>query len=658
MRRSFKRPEPVEAYIPSVTVSPEQLFRFIRLMKKGIKTKKHGKARKPSDKTLCLDADEQRLYYHPSKKHVRDVTFELHQLHAIVSGENIVNPPKTLRADREQSALQLVFKHERMLILEFNAAYDVTMWSQSLAFLVRKNRTSAPLDQEDPRNIHILQLWMETDTDNSRTLSYEEIMCLLDKLNLHCQKRIVKHKLDVYDTNNSGELDYTEFIHFYKDLMDRPEIKKALHGYYDHSENLNAENLTRFMHHVQKQSEWTLRDSIKLIRLLYKGRKGFITASIFADFLSGSPLNSWANPEHAAVTHDMTQPLTAYFIATSHNTFLTRDQLQSESSVEHYATVLKMGARCVELECWDGLDGNPIVTRGQTRCTRLNAQEVLQCINQHAFSTNPYPVIVMLELHMSHRQQSILATHIKTIFGRRLITKLGDIPFTPEAMKFRILLKSRQPSEAPDYSDDEKDCMGMPVEVIEALQQHTGQPGVSMEMGACVCLKAAHLESVPDPCSPKPDSVHSISETQCQTIWVTSPTELGEMNKRTFTRVYPAGWRYNSENQHLYDSWSLGCQFVSMNYQTLDLNMLQHQAKFAQNGSCGYLLKPIFLRSVETPYEDWGKTVCLHVRVVSGFQIPTPPRATAKLDIIDPWTGCPRIVCRARCDRPPSKQRS
>lgn len=61
-----------------------------------------------------------------------------------------------------------------------------------------------------------------------------------------------------------------------------------------------------------------------------------------------SPAGDIFNPEHNQVNQDMTQPLTNYFIATSHNTYLTGDQLLSQSRVEMYAYVLQAGCRCVE----------------------------------------------------------------------------------------------------------------------------------------------------------------------------------------------------------------------------------------------------------------------------------------------------------------------
>lgn len=52
------------------------------------------------------------------------------------------------------------------------------------------------------------------------------------------------------------------------------------------------------------------------------------------------------------VSHDMTAPLQHYFIYTGHNSYLTGNQLSSQSSERPIIRALERGVRGIELDLW------------------------------------------------------------------------------------------------------------------------------------------------------------------------------------------------------------------------------------------------------------------------------------------------------------------
>ena len=61
------------------------------------------------------------------------------------------------------------------------------------------------------------------------------------------------------------------------------------------------------------------------------------------------------------------------------------------------------------------------------------------------------------------------------------------------------------------------------------------------------------------------------------------------------SRVYPKAQRVGSDNYNPVPMWNVGSQMTALNFQTGDKPMQLNQAKFMQNGGCGYVLRPEYM---------------------------------------------------------------
>ena len=84
------------------------------------------------------------------------------------------------------------------------------------------------------------------------------------------------------------------------------------------------------------------------------------------------------------------------------------NQVDGHSDVNQYRRVLARGCRCVELDVWDGDDGEPVIYHGMDGVhwsTKILFKDVLAAINESAFAQNDQLVILSLENHATPTQQ-------------------------------------------------------------------------------------------------------------------------------------------------------------------------------------------------------------------------------------------------------------
>ncbi|KAK7153448.1 hypothetical protein R3I93_011380 [Phoxinus phoxinus] len=118
--------------------------------------------------------------------------------------------------------------------------------------------------------------------------------------------------------------------------------------------------------------------------------------------------------------------------------------------------------------------------------------------------------------------------------------------------------------------------------------------------------------------------ISSFVETKGESLIAKNAVDWVEYNKRQMSRIYPKGTRVDSSNYSPQPFWSAGCQFVALNYQTMDFPMQLNMALFEFNGRTGYMLKHDVLRRSDKkfdPFSDRIDTIIastLTIKIYSG----------------------------------------
>lgn len=336
------------------------------------------------------------------------------------------------------STLDALSKHRQELmtsLMTFNDRAIQIYWSKEMSRLYPEN---PPAEEE---------------------LDFAGVERVCRNLHIHVSSETLKAKFDSADKTQSGKLNFNGFQDFVRLLAQRDDVRAIYREISPgHEDGLSFDDFITFLKDVQNEdvSDIAVKEAIFRDFIRKSTKSGPEDGSSEKLRMSEAALARYLTSIHNVPVETVPQnceldrPVNEYYISSSHNTYLTGRQVADVSSIEGYISALMRGCRCVEVDCWNGPDNQPIVTHGKTLTTQIQFREVIAAINKYAFVKSQYPLWVSLEVHCNATQQEIMANIMKDIFGEKLVTDRIDginnqLP-SPEQLRGRILVKCKSPN--------------------------------------------------------------------------------------------------------------------------------------------------------------------------------------------------------------------
>ncbi|XP_056330621.1 1-phosphatidylinositol 4,5-bisphosphate phosphodiesterase delta-1b isoform X2 [Danio aesculapii] len=595
--------------------------------------------------------------WHESKKTLKTKqTFSIEDIEEVRTGRHTESLRKNTKEALEGQVFSILFKgRQKNLDLIASTEEEAKKWVSGLEKVISSLNS---LSSQQKTEHWIYSFLRKADKNLDNKMSLKEVKSFLKDINIEVHEDYAEMLFKKCDESNGGFLEGNEIEHFYKILTKREEIDIIYAEYAKTDGLMSANDLLNFLLTEQRE-EASQNDALQLIEKYELDEnaktKQQMTQDGFLMYLN-QPEGLIFNQAHKSVYQDMNQPLSHYFISSSHNTYLMEDQLKGPSSTEAYIKALLKGCRCVELDCWDGSDEEPVIYHGYTLTSKILFKDVIKAIKEYAFKTSEYPVILSLENHCGVEQQKIMAQHLISILGSALVTKpLGDQMPTclpaPEELKGRFIVKGKRLDKLENaFSDESKMADEESVseeEDDEGDEENNEKKSGSLKLAKELSDIVIYCKSVPfhgfEDSREKQSfyEMASFKEGKAVKLAEESATEYIRHNTDKLSRIYPGGMRTDSSNYNPVPMWNAGCQIVALNFQTPCLEMDLNQGLFYQNGRSGYILKPSYLRERDSEFDPitltkgpWLKTKTLHLMVITAQQLPKVSKRESA--IVDP----------------------
>ena len=213
-------------------------------------------------------------------------------------------------------------------------------------------------------------------------------------------------------------------------LLKKPELRELFQSYCPEYQNkdieevMNYEQFNRFLEERQKDTidkrfYQEMLAQIKnphcilgLPRTNTSQYLNFIefTNIIFSDF------NLTMNPQMSKTFQDMDKPLCEYLINSLDNVYKDTHTNSCPKPLLGFYEALKYGARNLEIDLYDGREGEPMIACDKGQTIMILFEDFLKCISKWAFKHSDYPLLIFIENHCTIDQmikvKRLINTHL------------------------------------------------------------------------------------------------------------------------------------------------------------------------------------------------------------------------------------------------------
>uniref|UniRef100_A0A8C4QEF7 Phosphoinositide phospholipase C n=1 Tax=Eptatretus burgeri TaxID=7764 RepID=A0A8C4QEF7_EPTBU len=611
------------------------------------------------DRKMILQQDLATIRFQSNKFTKSKTLYPIQEIEAIREGHQST-ALRTVAVDHPaEYCFTLAFSGSRKnLDLVASSSQEAKIWVCGLKKLMGKYQNQ---NHQECLDQWIYEMARKADKDKNGKMTLKEVKSLLKLMNTGASDEYVEELFQSSDVSNTGILDEKEFVILYKKLTERKDVHTLFQRLLPKDEYLmSQQKFASFLHDEQHETTSSVDIAGSLIGRYEPSEAAKAKCSFTVDGFLLYLLSDECcvfDPSMENLCQDMRRPLAHYFISSSHNTYLMEDQLSGPSSTEAYIRALQKGCRCVELDCWDGPDGEPVIYHGYTMTSKILFHDVIKAVNKYAFEASKYPVILSIENHCSLEQQKVMAQYMRNILGEKLLTGPlgGKVPTqmpSPEELKGRILLKGKKLGGLEDFTESDEGEVSNEDEAADIeevkkqgqLNESKSQQKLHKDLSDLIIYcKSVHFKGFEQAAErSKCYEMSSFVESKAQKLCSESGEEFVRYNALQLSRIYPAGLRTDSSNYNPQKMWNAGCQIVALNFQTPGCEMDLNGGRFRQNGGCGYVLKPAYMHSKESnfnpedPHSSEGfDPTKLTIKIISGQQLPKC-KGSKKGSIVDP----------------------